>query len=98
MEKPDSSWDVRWLLIAVAVLGKELWGLAVGKPLTDTTRRRLLAYRAGAWAVGGFVAWLAYHWGFDTGGLDWLDLLSIAVGAVIFEIGWRIRTREVSGD
>jgi hypothetical protein len=92
---PKRKWDVSWIVAFWVIVAKELWGLVAGVPLTSVTRRRLLVYRAGSWALCAFLVWLIWHFGFVVEGTGWGDVVAVILGGGIGEVGFRFRARQV---
>lgn len=98
MKSPEGSRKGRWLWwlwIAFAV-AYEAFALTTNRvtTLTGEMRRTLLKYSGGSALLGGFIAWLGYHWTIDSWGLSTTDLWFLGIGAVgLGIIGHRHRTR-----
>lgn len=82
-----------WTIAVGAAVVYELVAVFTKKatPMTTVVRSTLLRSKWGSAAVGAFLVWLGYHWGFDTEGLDFLDGLFLVIGSGLGLLGHDVR-------
>lgn len=79
-------WFRFWIIASFAFALIELWQVfrgTSGVPLTTVARARLLGSAGGSFLIGAVLVWLARHWLFDAGGLDFWDAFFATLGGIL---------------
>lgn len=89
-------WHAKWAGWIVAGLLLEAIGLREGGPLTRSARTFVVGSAGGSFLVGGFLAWLFWHWLAVDSGLGLGDAVSVVAGGLVAVALWAHRIGRVA--